>query len=704
MKTKYTVDELKKISKVCKSDILTMTTLAASGHPGGSISSLDIYLAIYDFANISPENIHDPSRDRIVISHGHTAPGIYSVLGRMGFFDIEHAIAFFRKAGSIFEGHVEPDVPGIEWATGNLGQGLSAGIGFALAGKQKEENFDVFVVMGDGEQQKGQISEARRFAVKYGLNNITGIVDYNRLQISGNISKVMQQNVKGNYESDGWKVIEINGHDFNELLNAFQKAKADTQNPTLILAYTTMGNGISFMENDETYHGKPLSEDQYAEAMKELGLKANLSYFKNMRKNFTIPPNKIILNQESQVPNSYKEIPASNLQQESPLTKIPNQSLVPNSPNQSSVTNSPNQSLIPNSSNQSSVPNSPNQSLVPKPTDQFLVTKPQLGNVGKRIIYKKGKVANRNAYGEALYDLAKANKNIPFAVFDCDLAGSVRTNKFAKEYPHAFYQSGIQEHNTAVIAGVVSKENIITFFSDFGVFGVDETYNQQRLNDINKTNLKLVTTHVGLDVGEDGKTHQCIDYIGLMRNLYGFKIIIPADANQTDQVIRYIAFQTGNYFIPLGRSKTEVITAENGKIFYDENHKFDYGKVDELRQGKDGALLATGVMVEKALQVHKILKGIGIEIAIWNFSSLSDISKEDIKAVAESGKIFTYEDHNVHTGLGSIIASKLLEFELNAKLKTFGASRYGVSGKTEDVFKYLQLDAESIAKKISDSL
>lgn len=632
MNKKFDIGKLELLSNKCKGDILTMTTLAASGHPGGSISSLDVYLALYEFANVSAENRIAPARDRIVISHGHTSPGIYSVLGRNGFFDLEEAIAYFRKAGSIFEGHVEPDVPGIEWATGNLGQGLSAGIGFALAAKQKEEKFDVYVVMGDGEQQKGQIAEARRFASKYELNNITGIVDYNRLQISGDISEVMPQQIKENYQSDGWKVLEINGHDFDEIFSALKKAKADTKNPYLILANTIMGKGVSFMENDETYHGKPLSEEQYKQAMRELSLNSKLTYYRKMRKEFS---------------------PAKN--QKSVQTQSPNAK-----------------------------------------------TKPEL--VHGSALYKKGKVAPRNAYGAALLDLAKANEQIPFAVFDCDLAGSVRTNDFAAKFPHAFYQSGIQEHNTAVIAGAISKENIITFFSDFGVFGVDETYNQQRLNDINHTNLKLVTTHVGLDVGEDGKTHQCIDYIGLMRNLYGFKIIIPADANQTDKVIRYIASHSGNYFVPLGRSKIEIITAETGDIFYDQDHPFQYGKADKLRSGKDGALLATGVMVEKALKIHKILRESGIEIAVWNFSSLSAISKEDMKKVTESGKIFTYEDHNVRTGLGSIIASKLLEFNLNATLVKFGVSQYGVSGKSEDVYQYLGLDPETVAIGIRDSI
>jgi len=618
------IEELLELSRICKGDVLKMTTLAESGHPGGSMSSLDMYLAIYAYANINPENFCDKKRDRVIISHGHTAPGIYSVLGRFGFFKIDKAIAYFRKAGSVFEGHVEPDVPGIEWATGNLGQGLSVGAGFALASKQKGLDYNVFVCMGDGEQQKGQLAEARRFAIKYGLNNITAFIDYNQLQISGDVHAIMPQNIKENYLSDGWDVLEINGHNFDEIFAAMKQAE-NNDNPTVIIASTVMGHGVSFMENDEAFHGKALTYDECRKALSELGLKVDLDEFKEMREHFEI--------------DKHKEIP---------------------------------------------------------------VHYPRIIE-GEPIVYSTDKpVACRNAFGDALADLAQINKHkVQFAVFDCDLSGSVKTSKFAKDNPEKFYQGGIQEHNTAVIAGAMSKENIVTFFSDFGVFGVDETYNQQRLNDINKTNLKLVTTHVGLNVGEDGKTHQCIDYISLMRNLYGFRIIIPADANQADKIIRYISSMSGNFYVPIGRSATSIITDADGSEFYGKNYVFRYGSADHLRKGDKGTLVATGVMVEKALDVYNMLKDKGIEISVWNISSITEMQEDDLKAIAKYHKIFTYEDHNVNTGLGTIIASKINEFGLTGRVYKFGVHHYGVSGNNKEVYRLLQLDPESVAKKIS---
>ncbi len=620
---RFSIEQLNELSRMCKGDILKMTTIAKSGHPGGSMSSLDLYLALYSYANITPENRLKDNRDRIVISHGHTAPGIYSVLGHFGFFDINDAIAYFRKAGSIFEGHIEPEVPGIEWATGNLGQGLSAGAGFALAGKQKGLDYNVYVCMGDGEQQKGQLTEARRFAKKYNLSNITALIDFNQLQISGNIHDVMPQNIRANYESDGWNVIDINGHDFKEIFRALDEANT-SNNPTVIIAHTIMGHGVSFMENDEEFHGKALTYYECSKALAELGLVNDLDRYIKMREEFVLPR-----------PEKYHPI------------------------------------------------------------------YPEIDE-GEGVFYSKEKpVACRNAYGKALADLAQINKNVQFAVFDCDLAGSVKTAQFAKENPSKFYQGGIQEHNAAVVAGVMSKENIITFFSDFGVFGVDETYNQQRLNDINKTNLKLVTTHVGLNVGEDGKTHQCIDYISLMSNLYGFRILIPADGNQADKIIRYISSMSGNFYVPIGRSATAIITDEQGNEFYGKNYIFRYGSADHLRAGKDTALITTGVMVEKALKIYEILKKQGISLDVWNISSITEIQEDDLEKIAQHKNIFTYEDHNVNTGMGSIIVAKMNQFHLDACVHRFGVTHYGISGNSEEVYAYFHLDPESVAEKIT---
>jgi transketolase len=618
------IEELKSQSLLAKAAILKMTTLAASGHPGGSMSSLDFLLTLYDLANIDHNDPGKSDRDRIVISHGHVSPAVFSVLAINGFFPLETAISQFRLAGSIFEGHVEPQVPGVEWASGNLGQGLSAGCGFALACRLKNLKNNVFVLMGDGEQQKGQLSEARRFAVKYQLNNLIGFVDYNKLQISGKISSVMPQNIKENYLSDGWEVLEIDGHDFREIHHSILKAKSNDK-PTLILAHTIMGKGVSFMENNEKYHGSALSEELLDKALREIGLPNDLEQMKKLRSEFEP------VNHKTEKPGKFQvEIP------------------------------------------------------------EFQV-------------YEKSTDC-RSAWGESLAYIAENNLHLPIAVFDCDLMGSVKTNDFAKLRPQCFFQNGIMEHNAAVVSGAFSKEGFQTFFADFGVFGVDETYNQHRLNDINNTNLKVITTHVGLDVGEDGKTHQCLDYLGVMRNLYHFKVIIPADPNQTARIIEYISGVYGNFLVAMGRSKTELIRKRDGRLFYDQNYRFNYGKADLLREGDDAALFVMGTLTGRAVQAVDILHEKGFNIQLWHIASPLKIDEDILRKAASTGTVFSYEDHNVHTGLGNCLADRLMQLGLSPCFVKFGVEDYALSGRSEDIFRMCRLDCKSLIERIEECL
>ena len=290
------------------------------------------------------------------------------------------------------------------------------------------------------------------------------------------------------------------------------------------------------------------------------------------------------------------------------------------------------------------------------------------------------------------------------AVFDCDLAPSTKTTAFAKQFPNHFIQGGIQEHNTATIAGVISTFHLLSFFADFGVFGVDETYNQHRLNDINRTNLKLICTHVGLDVGEDGNTHQCIDYIGVMRNLFGYKIVLPADPNQTDRMIRYVAKTPGNFLVAMGRSPIPIILSEEGSPYFGGSYEFRYGKADLIRNGKVAAIITTGGMVYRAVQAWQKLREKGVEVQILNISCLSDLDVEAILKAAQTGTIITYEDHHVQTGLGSLVANAIAEQGLPIRFRKLGVTQYGSSGKPDDLYKMQGLDVESLVKVVMEEI
>ena len=245
---------------------------ASSGHPGGSLSIADVLTYLYfEQMNVDPKNPHDPDRDRFVLSKGHCAPGLYGVLAQRGFFSPDEMVNL-RKLGSFLQGH--PDmkgVPGVDMSTGSLGQGVSAANGMAYAAKIDGKNYRVYTATGDGELEEGQVWEAAMFAAHYKLDNLTLFVDNNGLQIDGDVAEVMNPTpVAEKYRAFGWHVIEIDGHDFNQIEAAVNEAKSVKGKPTAVICKTVKGKGVSFMENQAGWHGVAPNEEQYNEAMKEL--------------------------------------------------------------------------------------------------------------------------------------------------------------------------------------------------------------------------------------------------------------------------------------------------------------------------------------------------------------------------------------------------------------------------------------------------
>ena len=254
---------------------LTMVHDAASGHPGGSMSCLDLVTALYfNVMHVDTQNPQDPDRDRFVMSKGHCSPALYPVLALRGFFPVDDLHMFRRIDGHMY-GHVEMHhVRGVDMSTGSLGQGVSAAVGMALGGKLNHKDYRVYAVMGDGELDEGQGWEAFMSAAKYKLDNLCVIVDVNGLQIDGATKDVMPlEPLDQKFAAFGFHVITINGHDFDQILSAYQEAAATKGQPTVILAKTVKGKGISFMENDAGWHGKAPNDEQLAQAVSELKAK-----------------------------------------------------------------------------------------------------------------------------------------------------------------------------------------------------------------------------------------------------------------------------------------------------------------------------------------------------------------------------------------------------------------------------------------------
>ena len=263
---------LKEKAKGIRKSIVSMISEAKSGHPGGSLSATDILTALYfDEMNIDPANPKMEGRDRFVLSKGHAAPAVYATLAEKGYFSKDE-LSTLRKFGSRRQGH--PDMkklPGIEISTGSLGQGLSVANGMALNAKIYGENYRTYIMLGDGEIQEGQIWEAAMSSAHYKLDNLCAFLDHNNLQIDGNVTEIMGiEPVNKKWEAFGWNVIEIDGHDFEQILYALDKAKQCKEKPTIVIAKTIKGKGVSFMENVCGFHGVAPTAEELERALAEL--------------------------------------------------------------------------------------------------------------------------------------------------------------------------------------------------------------------------------------------------------------------------------------------------------------------------------------------------------------------------------------------------------------------------------------------------
>ena len=268
-------EELKKVANEVRKGIVTGVHAAKSGHPGGSLGAADIMTYLYfEEMNVDPANPRKADRDRFVLSKGHCAPGLYAVLAERGFFPKED-LETLRHIGSHLQGHPNMnDTPGVDMSTGSLGQGISAAVGMALAGKVAQKDYRVYAILGDGEVAEGQVWEAMMAANKYHLDNLCACVDVNGLQIDGETKDVMPtEPLDKKFESFGWHVIKIDGHDFEQIEAAYREAEQTKGQPTMILAKTVKGKGVSFMENNAGWHGKAPNDEQWAQAKAELEAK-----------------------------------------------------------------------------------------------------------------------------------------------------------------------------------------------------------------------------------------------------------------------------------------------------------------------------------------------------------------------------------------------------------------------------------------------
>jgi transketolase len=628
--TKEHIDFLKAFTKSCRRTIIETLKNSQSGHPGGSLSNLDYLSVLYTF-------ILSQTGEKIVISNGHTSPGVYSVLAEMGYADKQAVINTFRKFGSMYEGHVTRHVDGIFYGTGPLGVGVSVASGFAMAERLNSISFPnnrepkTFVTVGDGEMQEGQVYEMLQFSGHHKLNNLILFVDYNQVQLTGCLEEIQNINIKKILKSANWETIEIDGHDFQAIWEALAQAHKETSKPVAIIGKTIMGKGVELMEKDgrvlcSKWHGAPPKPEEAEVSISELKLSdEEISLIENFKKLIKWHPEK------AKFPELLSEV------------KI---------------------------------------------------------NAGTPIVYKKEDITDcRTAYGKALVDLAKSNKNI--LGLSADLKGSVMIKFVSDETPNQYIECGICEQHMVSLSGGLSLSNYIPFCSTFGAFMSSRAKDQARVNDINHCNVKMVATHCGLSVGEDGPTHQAIDDMGSFLGIYDTMIIEPADPNHTDRIIRYIASHYGNFYVRMGRHKLATITKENGELLYDANYKYEYGKCDLVREGHDLTIACMGAITNEALKTRETIQKTNPEISI-EIITVSSPKKFDnilINSVKKTKKVITVEDHNIYSGFGSQLARTLLTEKIQTdKFEILGTTHYELSGTSQSLYKNAGIDSEGILK------
>jgi transketolase len=601
-----------------------MTTNAQSGHPGGSLSSIDYLSLLYTF-------VISRTEERVVVSNGHISPAVYAVLAELGIIPKKEMVETFRKAGSVYEGHVTRHVRGIDYGTGPLGVGVSAATGFALAEKLQNTDRHVYALMGDGEAQEGQVYEMMNFAHKHRLNNLVLFVDHNRVQLSDSLTEIMPLDIGALFKAGGWKVISVDAHDFRALWKALGQAHKIKDRPVLLLGHSVMGKGVEFMEAEGLAHKATWHGATPKPADTERVLKAS-----------ALTPLEQKLLEEFRVEMKWN----------------------------------------------------PAKATFPAPLSSVKI------DTGTPVTYEAWKAVDcRSAYGKALADLARLNPSILAAT--ADLRDSVKTAGVIEVDPKRHIECGIAEQQMVSMGGGLSLSGFIPFVSTFGAFMTSRAKDQARVNDINQTNVKMVATHCGLSVGEDGPTHQAIDDMGSMLGLLNTMVLEPADANQTDRMIRFVAAHYGNFYVRMGRHKFNPITKENGTPFYDADYVYLYGRCDVIRPGNDLTLIASGSMVSEALKAWEALRKNSphLSVELVAVTAPKQFDETLWKSLEKTKKAVVVEDHNPYSGFGSQIARQAVLEEVRLeRFETLGVTEYQLSGQWNELYASAGIDAAEIAK------
>jgi transketolase len=603
------IKELQKIATLIRYYTLIATTHAGSGHPTSAMSATELMAGLF-FGGVfryDLEKPQNPNNDRIVFSKGHASPLFYSLWAAAGKLT-EKEMLTYRQFGSPLEGHPTMSFPYTEAATGSLGQGLSIGVGLALNAKYLQKlPYRSYVLLGDSEMAEGSQYEAAQLAAHYKLDNLVGILDVNRLGQRG--ETMYGRDLKAyerRLEAFGWETILIDGHDFREILPAFQQACTVADKPVMIIAGTVKGKGVSFMEDKNGWHGKALSPEELEAALSELGPVA-----KGVRGTITPP-----------------------------------------------------QDLKP--------PEIPPQKAAP-------------------VSYQLGaSLATRKAYGNALKRLYPQYPNL--VSLDGEVSNSTYAEIFKEAYPQRFFEMYIAEQNMVGAALGLACRGQIPFVSTFAAF-LSRAYDQIRMSQYSDANLKLVGSHAGVSIGEDGPSQMGLEDLAMMRAVLNSVVLYPADAVATEKLVEVMAQYRGIAYLRTTRMGTPII--------YGNDEEFALGGSKVLRRSEHdlATVIGAGVTLFEALKAYDELQKEGLAIRVIDLYSIKPVDEETLKEAArDTPFLVTVEDHFPEGGLAEAVMSALAATP--APVYALAVRRKPKSGKPAELLDYEEISAKAIVNLV----
>ncbi len=676
----YDVEELIEAAREMRAWNMISITAAKSGHTGGTMSIMDVGAALYlNHIKHDPKNPQWDGRDRVFWSAGHKAPAIYCLLGKAGYFDdlpvsfhgepLEQfadikgiqEVVLLRKLGSPFEGHPNwQKLPGLEFSSGSLGQGLGVACGCALDAKMKQKDYRVYCIMGDGEQEEGSIWEGAMFAGHYHLDNLVAILDKNLLQIDGATKEVMNIDPIGEkYEAFGWEVLEVDGHDMEQILEVLDQADAVKGKPTLIVAHTVKGKCVSFAENVVGYHGVPPKDGRHGDESLDTAL---------------------------QCIGATDEFPSERVDE-----------------------------LMKFADDYQKVADERVAAGMPKFSRDYWWNEAEDMQVEMD--------PTRNGFGAAIAELGADERIVAHGAditgsIRMDYFYKPDGKNEDPERKKRFVTCGIAEADMALVAAGFAKEGRIPFIGSYGVFVTGRNWDMLRTTiAYGGFPVKIADAHGGISVGPDGATHQALEEISVITCLPRFVMEVPCDSVETAKATKAIAYNDAPSVVRYAREATPIVTTEDTPFEAGVANIIRFRGVAEqfvdafevvlapeyTSEDEDLAIIACGPMVPEAMRAAYILKEEeGLETRIVNAHTVKPIDEDAIIAAARDiGVVVTAEEHQVG-GFGNIVAGVIGRAGLDrpVRMDMVGVpDRFGESGQPWELTKVFGLTGEHIAQK-----